>query len=188
MKSIDIGLINLFDQHLHQKGISYSASIVGGTAIMLIAGNQRTTGDIDSLQAIPDSVRTEIFSFAVARGLEPTWFNDHASHNFSEFVRKGEDVFATLVFDGTALRLFTPSIKTLLLSKIYPMLDRPEEKKDFQDIEALVAARVVGRRELEEAIKAFEDNIRFEEEKGLRRASRNLVASMMTYVADTFSK
>jgi len=32
------------------------------------------------------------------------------------------------------------------------MLDRPEEEKDFQDIEALVAAKVVGRGELEEAI------------------------------------
>lgn len=187
MKTIDVGLIELFDQHLHSKGISYRASIVGGAAILLVADGQRATGDIDSLQRIPDNVRAEIVSFAATRGLEPTWFNDHASRNFKEFVRKGEEVFATLVFEGKALKLYTPSLKTLLLSKIYPILDRPEEGKDFQDIESLVAAKIVGRTELEEAVKAFEDNIRFEERDQLK-ASRELASMLHTYIEETFDK
>lgn len=39
------------------------------------------------------------------------------------------------------------------------MLDRPEESKDFQDIESLVAAKVVTRIDLESAVTAFEQNI-----------------------------
>jgi hypothetical protein len=110
---------------LKNKGITYHASIVGGTAIMLVANGQRPTGDIDSLQRIPDEVRIEIAAFATAHELDPKWFNDQASRNFNEFVRNGEEVFAKLVFDGKALKLYTQSIKTLLLSKIYPILDRP---------------------------------------------------------------
>jgi len=187
LKPIDLSLIEAFDRHLKQKNISYSASIIGGAAVMLVADCQRATGDIDSLQRIPDNVRTEIASFAKARGLEPTWFNDHASRNFKEFVRKGEEVFATLVFEGKALKLYTPSLKTLLLSKIYPMLDRPEEAKDFNDIEALVAAKVVGREDLEAAVQSFEDDIRFEE-RDLIKASRELAAALRKYVADAFDR
>lgn len=186
MKPIDLGLIEGFDRHLKEKGISYTASIIGGAAIMLVADGQRATGDIDSLQRIPDNVRAEIASFAKARGLEPTWFNDNASRNFKEFVRKGEEVFATLVFEGKALKLYTPSLKTLLLSKIYPMLDRPEEGKDFQDIESLVVAKVVGRSELEEAVKAFEDAIRFEDDRDLRKASRELLSTLHAFIDETF--
>jgi hypothetical protein len=183
-RPIDIGLIELFDQYLKAKGISYSASIVGGVAIMLVANGQRPTGDIDSLQRIPDEVRAEIGRFAKERGLEANWFNDNASRNFQEFVRKGEEVYAKLVFEGDVLKLFTPSIKTLLLSKIYPILDRPEDPKDFQDIEDLVAAKVVGRADLEEAVQAFEDNIRFEDDRTIRSSSRELVTTLKRYIEE----
>jgi hypothetical protein len=185
MKSVDIGLIELFDRHLEAKGLTYKASIIGGTAIMLVADGQRATGDIDSLQRIPDNIRAEIASFAAARGLEPAWFNDNASRNFKEFVRKGEEVFATLVFEGKALKLYMPSIKTLLLSKIYPMLDRPEEGKDLQDIDSLVVAKIVGRKDLEEAVTAFEDNIRFEDREVIK-PSRELASALRAYIEETF--
>lgn len=185
MKTIDISLIELFDQHLQKERLAFKASIVGGTAIMLIAKGQRVTGDIDSLQQIPDVIRTEIANFATVYGLDPNWFNDHVSRNFSEFVRKGEDVYSTLVFQGKSLTLYTPSIKTLLLSKIYPMLDRPHQGKDLQDIESLISAKVVGRRELEDAVKSFEENIRYEDRE-LLKPSRILVSILQTFIKDTF--
>lgn len=64
MTPINIGLITLFDAHLHVCGISYKSSIVGGAAIMLIASSQRATGDIDSLHRIPNDVVKEIATFA----------------------------------------------------------------------------------------------------------------------------
>jgi len=185
-RPIDIGLIEKFDKHLKAKGLCYSASIVGGAAIMLVANEQRSTGDIDSLQRIPDEIRVEIGHFAAEHGLDATWFNDHASRNFHEFVRKGEEVYSKLVFAGDALKLFTLSIMTLLLSKIYPILDRPENPKDFQDIEDLVAAKVVGRVELEEAVGAFEDHIRFEDDRAMRKAARELSAALKKYIDDEF--
>jgi hypothetical protein len=186
VRPIDNGIIELFDAHLNAKGMTYSASIVGGAAIMLVASGQRPTGDIDSLQRLPDEVRAEITAFATVHDLDPKWFNDHASRNFNEFVRKGEEVFAKLVFDGQALKLYTPSIKTLLLSKIYPILDRPEEGKDLQDIEALIDAKVVGRKELEEAVAAFEENIRFEDDRDHLKASWSLAALLRSYIDETF--
>lgn len=182
MKDIDIGVIELFDLHLKEKGMSYKASIVGGTAIMLVANGQRPTGDIDSLQRIPDDIRAEIVQFAKIRDLDPSWFNDHASRNFHEFVRKGEEVFAKLVFNGKALKIYTPSVKTLLLSKIYPILDRPEQGKDLQDIEALIAANVVGSKELEEAIQAFEEHIRFENDREQIKMSRILAKTLRRFL------
>ncbi len=186
MKPIDNGIIELFDTHLTDKGMTYNASIVGGAAIMLIANGQRPTGDIDSLHQIPQEIRAEIAAFARAHGLTPKWFNDHASRNFNEFVRKGEEVFARLVFDGKALKLYTPSIKILLLSKIYPILDRPEDGKDLQDIEALIDAKVVGRNDFQEAVADFEANIRFEDDRDLRKAARELVLALQVYIADVF--
>ncbi len=186
MKTVDIGLIELFDSHLQKKSLSYSASIIGGAAIMLVASGQRPTGDIDSLQRIPDEIRAEIIAFAIERDLEPKWFNDHASRNFQEFVRKGEEVFATLVFDGKALKLYTPSVKTLLLSKIYPILDRPEEGKDLQDIEALIEAKIVGREDFEEAVADFEASIRFENEHDQRKAARQLVSTLRLHIEQMF--
>lgn len=186
MTPINIGLIQLFDAHLHEREISYSSSIIGGAAIMLIASSQRSTGDIDSLHRIPNEIVAEIVSFATIHGLDPRWFNDIASRNFHEFVRKGEDVYAKLVFDGKALKLYTPSVKTLILSKIYPILDRPEEGKDLQDIEALIEAGVVTRTDFENAISAFDDNIRFEDDRDLRKISRELISMLRLFAASAF--
>ena len=187
MKSIDIGLIEEFDRYLKVRGLIYNASIVGGAAIMLVANGQRATGDIDSLQRIPDDIRHQIQSFAKEKGLAPTWFNDHVSRNFTEFVRKGDELFSQVVYEGEALKLYLPSLRTLLLSKIYPMLDRPSEGKDFQDIESLVVAKIIGRNELEAAISAFEDNIRFED-KNLQRPSWLLSKMLRDYLNEAFDE
>lgn len=89
--------------------------------------------------------------------------------NFNEFVRKDEEIFAKLFFDGKALKLYTPSTKTLLLSKIYLILDSPEGK-DLQNIEDLIDAKVVGHKELEDAVADFDSNIRF---KGRPRSAES---------------
>lgn len=41
---IDIEIIKKFDAHLESKGFTYSASIIGGAAILLIANETRSTG------------------------------------------------------------------------------------------------------------------------------------------------
>ena len=175
MTTIDIGLIELFDLHLHSKSLKYQASIIGGAAIMLVANGQRPTGDLDSIVRIPDEIKAEIRAFAIIRQISEDWFNDNASRNFHEFVMKGQEVFDAVAFSGKALTLHTPSMPTLLLSKFYPILDRPAAGKDLQDIESLLVAGVVRKSDFDKALEMFKDNIRFEPSKKTQSLSRDIL-------------
>ena len=84
MRHIDLNIIELFDIHLTENNVSYSASIIGGAAIMLVANSLRPTGDIDSVILIPDHIKVEIAKFARKQGIVETWFNDNASRNISK--------------------------------------------------------------------------------------------------------
>ena len=96
-------------------------------------------------------------------------------------------MFAHLVFSGEALKLYIPSLHALLLSKIYPMLDRPEEGKDLQDIEDLIKAGVVSRAEIEAALTTFENDIRYETDGEIMKASWVLVKILKQFISDSFS-
>lgn len=161
----------MFDAHLKKRGCTYKASIVGGTAILLIANVQRSTGDIDSIRKIPQDIKEEIVSFANAQGIRDTWFNDNASRNLNEFFGKGDEYFANEVFKGNALTLYTPSTNVLILSKIYPILDRPEEAKDLDDIETLLDSGAATLEEFKYAQECFKGRIRFEEDALVRKKS-----------------
>lgn len=186
VNSIDINLISLFDQHLAAACLSYKASIIGGAAILLIANSQRATGDIDSLLKIPKEIKSEILKFARIQKIDESWFNDNASRNYAEFVMKGQEVFSSLVFRGMALQIYTPSAQTLILSKIYPMLDRADTGKDLQDLEALVIAGAISRYDFESALASFKANIRFEDDREIRRASRALASVLNDFIDKSF--
>jgi len=186
MNTINIDIIKLFDQHLLTKGLSYRASIIGGTAIMLIANQRRTTGDVDSLLTIPDEIKNEIRLFAKTEHIADSWFNDNASRNYADFVMKGQDLFAKIVFKGEALQLYTPSIQTLILSKIYPILDRPDEGKDLQDLDDLIAAGVASKIDFESALEIFVENLRFESDRSVRKASRLLADTLRELINTGF--
>ena len=186
VNSIDLNLISLFDQHLAAAGLSYKASIIGGAAILLIANSQRATGDIDSLLKIPNEIKSEILKFARIQKIDETWFNDNASRNYAEFVMKGQEVFSSLVFSGMALQIYTPSAQTLILSKIYPMLDRADTGKDLQDLDALVIAGAISRYDFEAALVSFKSNIRFEDDREIRRASRALASLLDEFIDKSF--
>lgn len=183
---IDVGLLKKFDSHLADKQIEYSASIIGGTAILLIANSSRVTGDVDSLTQIPEEIKNEIADFAKKQGISANWFNDNASRNFSEFVIKGEDLFSKEVFKGRALKLYAPSIHTLLLSKIYPMLDRAALGYDLEDIETLIVAGFVTESDMKLALEAFKTRIRFEDEHEQRKMSWDLVKVLDSFIASSF--
>lgn len=186
MRHIDLNIIELFDIHLTENNVSYSASIIGGAAIMLVANSLRPTGDIDSVILIPDHIKVEIAKFARKQGIVETWFNDNASRNIRDFIKENENVFVHLIFSGQSLKLFTPSMKTLLVSKIYPILDRADEGKDLQDIENLIRAKVVTKEDLEEAIDTFEYEIRFESDSATRKNSWEIVKYLRTFSENSF--
>ena len=187
-RHIDIELIRSFDRHLQEKGLAYTASIIGGAAIMLVASSLRPTGDIDSILSIPPDIKDAIVEFARKNSIKETWFNDNASRNYREFVKSGEDVFIHQVFSGSSLNLYTPSIHTLLISKIYPMLDRADEGHDLADVENLINAQLVKIEDLEKAIATFEFEIRFEEDSDVRKDSWELAKSLRKFMLDAFAK
>jgi len=186
LRHIDLNIIELFDLHLTESNVSYSASIIGGAAIMLVANSLRPTGDIDSVILIPANIKQEIAKFARNQGISETWFNDNASRNNRDFVKDNENVFVHLIFSGQSLKLYTPSMKTLLVSKIYPILDRADEGKDLQDIENLIRAKVVTKEDLKEAIDTFEYEIRYEGDSATRKNSWELVRYLRTFSENAF--
>jgi hypothetical protein len=188
MRHIDLSIIEQFDVHLTENNHSYSASIIGGAAIMLVANSLRPTGDIDSVILIPDHIKEEIAKFARKIGIVETWFNDNASRNIRDFIKENENVFVHLIFSGQSLKIYTPSMKTLLISKIYPILDRADEGKDLQDIENLIFAKVVTKEDLNDAIDTFEHEIRYENDSTTRKNSWEIVKFLRTFSESTFGR
>ena len=79
-------------------------------------------------------------------------------------------------------------MKTLLISKIYPILDRADEGKDFQDIENLIPAKVVTKENLKDAIDTFEYEIRYEADSATRKNSWEIVKYLRTFFENSFGK
>lgn len=168
---VSLELIEKFDLHLLSKQKKYRASIIGGAVIMLVANSKRTTGDIDSLTKIPEDIKLEIEAFAAQEGIPQNWINDNASRNLHEFLTKAkkDSIFAREIFSGMALFLFAPSNETILLSKIYPMLDR--QGMDLIDIKSLLESGFVTKDDFIAALDIFKERIRFEEESHVRKKS-----------------
>ncbi len=179
---ISLHLIEKFDAFLFERNLVYAASIVGGTAILLIANSSRPTGDIDSISKIPPDIKKCIANFAVREGISPTWFNDNVSRNFFEYATHGENVFDQALYFGQALKLYAPSKTALLLSKFHPLVDRPGTTKDLDDIDSLIDAGVINKNDFQKALEDFRTRIRFEEESEFRRrawAVERMLSSMM---------
>jgi len=81
-----------------------------------------------------------------------------------------------------------PSKNVLILSKIYPMLDRPEDPKDLDYIETLLDTRIITPKEFQEALDAFKERIRFEDEKDTRDLSRILAKALQGFIKDYLKK
>lgn len=120
---------------------------------------------------IPGEIQAEIEAFASLHGIKPSWFNDNASRNLYEVTTTSDELFHATVYRGSALTLYTPTMKVLLLSKIYPMLDRPSEAKDLNDIETLFDSGAATKADLLEALEAFKDRIRFESDRSVIKKS-----------------
>jgi len=117
------------------------------------------TGDIDSLSKILEDIRNEIHSFAIYNNIHSKWFNDNVSNLLYDFSTKNDDLFHKLVFNGKSLKLFIPDMKTLLVSKMYPLLDRDA---DLSDIETLISAKVASKNDYEEALTFIDGRVRYE--------------------------
>lgn len=183
---VDVELLKRFDAYLVSKGLLYEASIIGGAAILLVANAARATGDVDSLLKIPENIKMAIAQFALVEGINERWFNDNASRNFNEFVVKGENVFHEKIFEGQALTLFLPSIKTVLLSKFYPIIDRAQDPKDFLDLESLIDQGFVEAKSYDDALETFEYRMRYEDDREILARWREVISLLNDFRLEKF--
>ena len=154
---IDSSILDAFDEYLFGAGKSLSASIVGGGVIYLIA-RARVTGDIDSITKLPDDIKPLIESFARENDIPKNWFNDNASNIASDFLKSGENSFDVLLYEGKALKLFSPAKADLLLSKICAMIDRAAGQ-DLDDIESLINEGFISEPDYDLSLSLFEDQL-----------------------------
>lgn len=184
---ISLPLIQKFDDFLLERKLTYTASIVGGAAILLIASSSRSTGDIDSISRIPPEIKECIASFAARERISSSWFNDNVSRNFFEYATHGENVFAQELYLGRSLKLYAPSKTALLLSKFHPLVDRPGVTKDLEDIDTLIDAGVISRDEFQKALESFKNRIRFENESEFRKRSWAVEKMLSAMLNEKFS-
>ncbi|SMF83650.1 DUF6036 family nucleotidyltransferase [Pseudobacteriovorax antillogorgiicola] len=154
---IDTTILDSFDFYLNKHDKSFTASIVGGGAIYLIA-RAKVTGDIDTITKIPEDIKRLSKAFALEQDIPQRWLNDNVSNLAQDFLRSGRNPFHSLVYEGSAVKLYVPYKPDLLLSKIFPMIDRPDGQ-DLDDISLLVKEGFISKQEFDEAITLFQRQI-----------------------------
>ncbi len=150
---VDGSILGEFDKFLGSQGQKFKASIVGGTAIKLLALETRSTGDLDSLTKIPEDIKRSIREFSVNQDIPKDWFNDNV-RRIAEISRVNGNFFSRVIYEGEYLTLYSPENSILLFSKFLPMLDRPGQG-DFDDIISLIESNVIGKDDYISALKEF---------------------------------
>lgn len=127
----------MFDAFLDSEGLAFEATIIGGSALVLLDVVQRTTDDCDVLDPpIPTDIDGAAKRFARAHGLAPDWLNAK-SHDFVRVpgcLPPGWRSRLRPAFEGSAFRLSTLGRADLLATKLVALVDRGT---DYEDCVAL---------------------------------------------------
>lgn len=130
--------IKKFDQFLREKGLEFSAIIIGGAALNLMGVITRETQDVDFLDPeIPAEIKKASKEFALQNPnlmLNPAeWINNGPS-SLKRDLPTGWRMDLQTIFQGEALTLLTLGRLNLLRTKLYAYADRGI---DYQDCMAL---------------------------------------------------
>lgn len=129
------------DEILARDGAFAEVFVVGGAAMTLLFPERHATMDVDAVFTSAPQVRAAVAEVGEELGLPPDWLND-AAKGFLE----ANDPFASVTFQGAALRVLIPSLEYLLASK----LAAARVEQDADDIKILV--RHLGIPSAEEAL------------------------------------
>lgn len=127
-----------FDEYLGEKGLSFSGTIIGGAALIVMKVLDRVTQDIDCLDPkIPDEIKKASVEFAEGRAddlaLKENWLNNGPARLKLD-LPKGWRMHVIQIYEGKHLRLYTLGRLDLLRSKLFAYCDR---QQDLEDCEAL---------------------------------------------------
>lgn len=128
-------IISQFDAFLFQRGASFEAVIIGGSALALLDITSRQTRDCDVLDpAIPADILAAANEFALAMRLageilQDDWFN-HGPASLSNLLPQDWRLNVQPVFQGKALILYSLGRKDLLRTKLFALCDRATDLPD----------------------------------------------------------
>ncbi len=129
-------VIRDFDKYLEDNGESFSAIVIGATALSILGVVNRQTQDVDVLDPrIPESIRklaVDFVTFQARKGisLEPNWLNN-GPQLVTEILDPGWKSRLQILYQGKALTLQTLGRVDFLGTKLDAMCQRGD---DFDDI------------------------------------------------------
>ena len=124
-----------FDQFLEKEDLTFTATVIGATALLVMGVIDRATVDVDCLApTIPDSIRKASQKFARHyKGLDAPlmedWLNN-GPESLSRDLPSGWEQRVVPLFQGKRLQLTTLGRSDLLRSKLYAFCDRQQDLED----------------------------------------------------------
>lgn len=124
-------VIRLFDDYLALKNLSFSAVVIGGSALALLGIISRETQDCDVLDpSIPESIKKASKEFAkTIPSLKEDWLNN-GPETLKRELPPDWMLRLSTVYQGKGITLFTLGRSDLLKSKLFAYCDRGTDLAD----------------------------------------------------------
>ena len=127
-------LLVKFDQFLHQKGVTFSAVVIGSSAVTILGFTQRQTIDIDVLDPkIPDEILKLADEFRIQMEQEGIYLIDHWINNGPDKLKDNLPPNwqnrTKSFFNGKAITFVTLGRSDLLKDKLWGFCDLREQDR-----------------------------------------------------------
>jgi len=127
--------IEAFDRHLAGLGLRFEATVIGGSALMLMGVTSRLTRDVDVLvPVLPEVIALAAHDFAkrqrlVGNDVTDDWLNN-GPMQLADVLPHGWQLRVERLFAGESLILHTLCRQDLLCSKLFALADRDRDLED----------------------------------------------------------
>jgi hypothetical protein len=135
-----IEVVKAFDEYLGKKGCTFQATIIGGSALLLMGVIERATQDVDCLSPkVPKNIKEISVEFARwyssqhKTPLQPDWLNNGPESLLRDLPGHWQEHIQP-IYQGKHLTFYTLGREDLLLAKLFAYCDR---QQDLQDCIAL---------------------------------------------------
>jgi hypothetical protein len=126
-------VLRAFDQYLHQKHLSFEATIIGGAALIVLGIVDRQTKDVDCLDPkIPQNIKAASVEFSKLYPelkLQEDWLNNGPDSLKSD-LPKDWSMRVQEVFKGKALKITALGRSDFLKTKLFAYCDRQIDLSD----------------------------------------------------------
>ena len=132
-------ILEQFDKFLDEKGLEFSAIVIGGAALSILGVITRQTQDVDVLDPqIPEEIMEASKHFAKQFEIEETslkenWLN-HGPESLKNYLRPNWRLRLAPLFYGKAIQLLTLGRVDLIGTKVLAYCDRGFDLQDCIDL------------------------------------------------------